>query len=239
MMVFAANGTLSRAVAAEMAAGGATVLLSGRDADRVTAVAEELRAAGGSAEVDEVDPTDAEAVRAYVDRVSGEAPIDAAFTGMGVPGPQTGYGTAYDDLDPTQLADGLSTVVRSQFLSAREAARVMAAGGGGSVVTIASTLGRSGRPHTGALSATAGALEGLARSLATEYGHAGVRVNHVRATRVATPEQWPENVLGRAITPAEVGATVAWLCSRAASGVTGQVIEVSGGEVGHEEISAD
>jgi len=74
--------------------------------------------------------------------------------------------------------------------------------------------------------------------MASEYGPAGVRVNHVRATRVANQQVFPDNALGRPITAEEVAATIAWLGSDQATGINGQIIEVSGGERGLTEVPA-
>jgi NAD(P)-dependent dehydrogenase (short-subunit alcohol dehydrogenase family) len=235
-MVFAADERLAETVARHLARLGAQVWVSGLDTEAVEALAEKIRADGGDAHPATVDPTDQYHVREYVDAVASKGPVDVVFNGFEVPGHAAGVGVPYRDLDPSVLASALSEVVGSQFLTAREAARVMVAAGRGSIVTLASTDGHSGRPHTGALGATAGAVEALARCLAHEYGPSGVRVNHVRATRLsATGQMYHENALGRPVTVDEVAAAVAWLASDAAGGVTGQVVEVSGGEHGLSE----
>src|ERR1700754_4429131 len=225
VVVFAGSGNLAASTARHLAAGGATVLLSGRSREKIEKVAEQIRADGGHVETAVVDPTDADEVRAYLSKVAAGGPGDLAFNGIGVPGPATGYGIPYDDLDPKVMTDAVALVLGSQFLTAREAARVMQGQGAGSIATIASTNGRSGRPHTGGIGVIAGALEALARSLASEYGPHGIRGNHLRATRVGNQQLSPENAYHRPIHPDEIAATLVWLASDLSTGVAGQVIE--------------
>jgi uncharacterized protein YndB with AHSA1/START domain len=130
---------------------GAQVLLSGRNQQVVETVATHIAASGGNAQTAVVDPTSPPQVRDYLTAVAGHGPVDVVFNGVGMPGPATGYGIPYAELDPKVLTDAVALVVGSQFLTAREAARLMAPAGRGSIITIASTNGRSGRPHTGGI----------------------------------------------------------------------------------------
>ncbi|HWW54613.1 MAG TPA: SDR family oxidoreductase, partial [Acidimicrobiales bacterium] len=126
---------------------------------------------------------------------------------------------------------------------------------GGRIVNIASDLGVSAAPHLGAYSATKFAVVGLSQAAALELAPLGVTVNAVcpgtaetdmvlaeRASEAELCSLSPEEVrasylravpAGRFCTPADVGATVAWLCSPAAAYVTGQAICVNGGSVLH------
>lgn len=237
-LVFAADERLAESVARHLGRQGAQVWVSGLDTEAVEALAEKIGADGGEAHPATVDPTDPRHVREYVSAVAAKGPVDLCFNGFELPGHLAGVGVPYRDLDPEKLTSALGEVVGAQFLTAREAARVMVPAGRGSIVTVASTAGRSGRPHTGALGPVAGALEALARSMASEYGPSGVRVNHVRATRLSSGPMYHENALGRKVTVDEVAATVAWLAADASGGITGQVIEVSGGEHGLSEAVA-
>lgn len=101
------------------------------------------------------------------------------------------------------------------------------------------------------ISATCGAIEAMTRSLAGEFGPAGVRVSCVRAsampetrtiretsagqTRILGIEpgemQLPPTALRRPITVTETAATAAFLASDASSGMTGQVVTVAAGDV--------
>ncbi|GAA1415936.1 glucose 1-dehydrogenase [Catellatospora coxensis] len=237
-LVFAADERLAETVARHLGKLGAEVWVSGLDTEAVEALAEKIHADGGEAHPATVDPCDPHHVREYVTAVASKGPVDVCFNGFELPAHAAGVGVPYRDLDPAVLTDALAEVIGGQFLTAREAARVMVPTGRGSIITVGSTNGSSGRPHTGALGAVAGALEALSRSMASEYGPSGVRVNHVRATRLSSGPMYYENALGRPVTVDEVAGAVAWLSSDASGGVTGQVIEVSGGEHGLSEAVA-
>ena len=126
---------------------------------------------------------------------------------------------------------------------------------GGRIVNIASDLGVQAAPNLGAYSASKFALVGLSQAAALELAPAGITVNAVcpgtaetdmvlaeRASESELTGLGPDEVrasyldaipAGRFCTPADVGATVAWLCSPSAAYVTGQAICVNGGSILH------
>ncbi|HEU4422616.1 MAG TPA: SDR family oxidoreductase [Pilimelia sp.] len=254
-LIFAATGAIAAAVARRAAAQGARVYLSARDKSRLDAIAAEVTAAGGTAVVDVVDATDPDAVRTYVDRVADTAGrIDFVFNGIGLRCAAAGYATPSTSLDPALFRQPLDVICGSTFLTAREAARHMTRQGGGAVVTLSASLSGSFVPHMAGITAACGAIEALTRTLAAEYGPHGVRVNCVRAagmpeTRtiqetsarmLATlgldpattpPPGLTGNALGRPVTVAETAATACYLASDAASGVTGQIVNVCAGQL--------
>jgi 3-hydroxybutyrate dehydrogenase len=129
----------------------------------------------------------------------------------------------------------------------------MAARKFGRIVVIASTAGLKGYPYVSAYCAAKHALIGLVHSLALETARSGVTVNAVcpgftdtdlmresiarviektgRSKDAALEEFTRQNPLGRLIAPEEVAAAVTFLCSDAASGITGTTMPVAGGEV--------
>ena len=146
----------------------------------------------------------------------------------------------------------LNLIVGSQFLTARAAARHMVPRGRGAIVFLSASLTGQFIPYMSGITAACGAVEALSRTLATELGPAGVRVNCVRAggmpeTRtiaettanmaatmgVQTDEaarSTATNVL-RPLRVEETAATVAWVASDLASGVAGQVVNVCAGAI--------
>jgi NAD(P)-dependent dehydrogenase (short-subunit alcohol dehydrogenase family) len=141
----------------------------------------------------------------------------------------------------------------SAFYCTQQVLPAMAKAGAGRVVNIASTAGLKGYPKISAYCASKHGLIGFTRAIAMEYAKSGVTINAVcpgytetemldRAVdelkkslgkndseaRVMLTRPNPQ---GRLVTPEEVANAVAWLCSPAASAITGQSIIVAGGEV--------
>jgi 3-oxoacyl-[acyl-carrier protein] reductase len=253
-LVFAATGAIATAVTHRAAALGARLYLSGRDRTRLDALAADVAAAGGTAATDVVDATDPDAVRTYVDDVATTAGrIDFVFNGIGLRCAEAGYATPSTSLDPAMFRRTLDVICGSTFLTAREAARHMTRRGSGVVVTLSASLSGLFVPHMAGITAACGAVEALTRTLAAEYGPHGVRVNCVRAagmpeTRTiqetgaqmvatlrldpaAAPPGLTGNALGRPVTLADTAATACYLASDAASGITGQVVNVCAGQL--------
>jgi NAD(P)-dependent dehydrogenase (short-subunit alcohol dehydrogenase family) len=123
----------------------------------------------------------------------------------------------------------------------------------GRIVFIASTAGLKGYRYVAAYCAAKHGLVGLTRALSIELAQKNVTVNAVcpgftdtplleasvaaisvktgRSADEAKAELTRNNPQGRLVTPEEVAQTVLWLCSSAASAITGQAISVSGGEI--------
>jgi NAD(P)-dependent dehydrogenase (short-subunit alcohol dehydrogenase family) len=135
----------------------------------------------------------------------------------------------------------LAIDLRGVFFCCQEAIRLMVAQGGGAIVNVAS--GAAFRPVDGqaAYTAAKAGLVGMTRVLALEHARLGVHVNVVApghtstegSVALATKEQISTMadslVPGRFMTPDEPANAIVWLCSDAASGVNGAIINVNGG----------
>lgn len=252
VLVFAATGAIGSEAARTFAREGARVWLSGRDSAALERLAREIRAEGGSATCEVVDATDPDAVSDHVERTAESAGgVDAVFNAIGLPPAQLGYPAPSTTQDPDLFLKPMRIIAGSTFLTSRAAAAQMMRQGYGSIVTLSATLSGLAVPHMAGISATCGAIEAMTRSLAGEFGPAGVRVNCVRGS--AMPEtrtiqetsagqarilgiepgemQLPPTALRRPITVAETAATAAFLASDASSGMTGQVVTVAAGDV--------
>ncbi len=133
--------------------------------------------------------------------------------------------------------DGLFFCVRAELRAMK------AAGTGGSIVNVASSAGKMGVPGLAAYSASKHAVLGLTKTAALEVAREGIRVNAVCPGTIRTPmlrafvggDEVALEKMGRAAPvgrigePEEIAAAIVWLCSDAASFVTGHALEADGG----------
>ncbi|MCA3644616.1 MAG: SDR family NAD(P)-dependent oxidoreductase [Methylobacterium sp.] len=247
-VVFAANGAIGSAVARRFSAEGAVVHISGRNADSVKRLGDEI---GSSAET--VDATDEVQVQAYFTRLANaKSTPNIVFNAIGSRAAAASYGRPAGMLTRDTFLLPLEVVAWSQFLTARSAANaLMAQRQSGAIVTLSASLSGQFIPFMSGITAACGAVEAVTRTLAAEYGRAGIRVNCVRAggmpetrtirettaqmaeTMGATPggagKPTVTNVLGRPLQVGETATIVAFIASDFASGVAGQVVNVCAG----------
>jgi NAD(P)-dependent dehydrogenase (short-subunit alcohol dehydrogenase family) len=164
--------------------------------------------------------------------------IDALVNNAGITGPRC----RIEDVTADLLRDVTATNLIGPVLCTREAIRHMAPLGGGSIVNLSSTATKRGSPDQWVhYAATKGAIDVLTVGLAAEVASQGIRVNAVApgltlsdpadAERIAARLETMrgEIPMNRAGTADEVAEAVFWLCSDAASYVTGTVLPVAGG----------
>jgi 3-oxoacyl-[acyl-carrier protein] reductase len=149
------------------------------------------------------------------------------------------------ELDPAILQKVLDVKIKGTFLCSKAVARVLIdQGEGGKIVNISSSAGKKGIPRNLPYNAACFAQVGMTQSLAKELAPYKINVNCVcpgavdtsRVDDVGRGEEWDEMIetkipLGRAGTDEEVGAIIAYLCTKATSWITGQSINVDGGGV--------
>ena len=139
--------------------------------------------------------------------------------------------------------NAIAGYLTSAFLCMKFELRLMLAGQGGAIVNNASVDGHRGYPSDPAYSAAKHGLLGLTKSTALQYASKGIRINAVSPGWIKTPLVEPiiaadpesesrmlqHQPIGRLGRPEEVAAAVLWLCSDAASLVTGTSLAVDGG----------
>jgi NAD(P)-dependent dehydrogenase (short-subunit alcohol dehydrogenase family) len=125
-VVFGAGGSIGAAVAAEFAAEGAEVFLSGRTIANVEDVARQIISAGGTAHAAEIDALDEVTVDRYINGiVTLTGTLDVAFNAIGPLAAEYGNAKHAVDLTIDEIMLPLTTLVKSQFITARAAARQM------------------------------------------------------------------------------------------------------------------
>ena len=228
-LVTGATSGIGQAAAVQLAGQGATVIVHGRDVARGAAVVTEIENSGGSARFVGADLSQpAEALRLATE--AGEVDVLVNNAGFAWFGPT-------EKLPADTLNQLFAANVQAPYLLVSVLAPKMAARGHGVIINVASRAGIVGQPTTAAYGATKAALSSLARSWATEYGPAGVRVNAISPgpvyTNAADRELFDslgeKTVLGRAGDPQEVADLIGFLASPRASYITGTNIPIDGG----------
>ena len=221
-----------------LAEAGATVVLTGRDAQVAASCAKELTAEFGVvAQGVGLDVTDAAAVGSVIRGVAREhGRLDVAVANAGVLGDAL-IGMITDEL----VTRMLSTNVAGTIHTVQAAARAMMRRGG-SIVVLASVVGERGSAGQTAYAASKAAVANVARSSAKELGRYGIRVNAVAPGVIDTDmtahlppavleRRVADTALGRLGTPADVARVIRFLACDDAAFVTGQVLGVDGGLV--------
>ena len=206
VVIFGAGGSVGAGVATEFADQGARVWLSGRALGPVKHVEQEICRSGGTAQAAQVDGLDEIAVERYLhDVVQEHGGIDVV---MNVTGPQAkdyANGTSALDLTLEQYLLPLTTLVPSQFITARAAARHMIRQHQGVILFLTAVPALRG-PGTSAIGSAFGAMESLLRCLTVELGPEGIRVVGIRSgpmLETRTIQQSFENLAHRLSVPKE------------------------------------
>lgn len=182
-IVIGAGGSVGAAIAREFAAEGAEVFLAGRTDSSLKETVRQIGASSGHARAAVLDALDEEAVDAYADQVAGEAGrIDILVNAIGPLVREYGNGKSIADLPVAEFMMPLTTIVRSQFITARAVARHMARQRSGVIMFL---TGSPAKPHVqgaAAIGAAFGAIENFTRQLALELGTTGVRAVCLRTS---------------------------------------------------------
>jgi NAD(P)-dependent dehydrogenase (short-subunit alcohol dehydrogenase family) len=182
-VVFGAGGSIGAAVAKEFAAEGAEVFLAGRSKANVEAVAAQITGTGGRAHSQVVDARNDDAVNEYLNDIVKQAgSLDIAFNAVGPLAAEYGNTKSAVDLTIEEFMVPLTSVVKSQFITARAAARHMVKQHSGVIIFLTGSPARGHIEGATAIGSAFGAIESLTENLAIEVGSAGVRVVCLRTT---------------------------------------------------------
>jgi NAD(P)-dependent dehydrogenase (short-subunit alcohol dehydrogenase family) len=241
-LVTGGAGGMGRAIAQAFAAAGASVLVADVNRNGGEETAASITQSGGRAKFVETDVADANAVQAMV-----RAAVDA-FGEL-----KCAVNAAAIELERDRLADLdeatfdrlVAVNLKSIFLCLKfEILQMLAQGGGGAIVNIASTNSFRPQPHQSVYTATKHGVLGMTRNAAIDYAGDGIRINAICPGSIDTPMlrdamerrgRDPEEVAGRLSligrfgTVDEIAKAALWLCSDESTFTIGHALAVDGG----------
>lgn len=236
-LVTGATGGLGGAIARALHKQGAKVAISGRQADRLAALAAEL---GSRVEVCPCDLARKEEVAKLIEEASAKlGRLDILVNNAGLT-----KDNLFMVMKDEQWDEVIAVNLTATFMLMRAAARAMmrAKTGYGRIINISSVSGIIGNPGQGNYAAAKAGMIGMSKSLARELASRGITVNCIAPGFISTPmtdalnekqtasikEAIPAQKFG---TPDDVAAATVYLASLEAAYVTGQTLHVNGGMV--------
>lgn len=243
-IVTGATGAMGATIARRLASEGAAVVGVGRSDEAGRAMVEGIVAHGGQALFVPTDVSREDQVAGAVARtveqfgalhliVNGAAPMR---------GDGTGAPAAAIDMTTEQFEWPLRVCLFGAFWMAKYGLGPIVAAGGGAIVNLSSGAAARGVRQGGGYGPAKAALEALGRSLAVDYGSAGVRVNTIRLGAISVPGNaalhadpaftaalQEARIVAREGTPEDVAALVAFLASDESGFITGEVFVLDGG----------
>ncbi|REE05494.1 SDR family NAD(P)-dependent oxidoreductase [Marinoscillum furvescens] len=234
-VVTGGNSGIGYATARELKSQGATVIITGRNAEKVKAAAQELEVSGIVADVRNLTDIDQ-----LVEQISTQyGKVDVLFVNAGVFQPAP-LGQLSEALFDNQIAVNFKGAVftTEKFLPILN--------DGASIINLSSINAYTGMPNTAIYAATKAALNSFTRTAATELAHRQIRVNAVNPGPIATPifeksglKQEELEGMGAAMQqriplkrygqPEEIARLVAFLASDDAGFITGSEYNIDGG----------
>jgi len=238
-LVSGASRGIGEAIARLLGAHGAHVVCTSRKVEACEAVADAIRQAGGSAQAHALHVGDTDAIEALFAELDAEDRAPHILVNNAAANPYFG---PMLDMDLASYEKTVSVNLRGYFWTSVQAARRMRALGGGAIVNIASVNAKRAAPGQGVYSMTKAGIVNLTEGLAKELAPHGIRVNAVLPgltdTKFASALTGDPKLLAtmlrlipqaRVAQPSEIAPAVLFLCSPAASYVTGTSLAVDGG----------
>jgi len=249
-LVTGGGSGIGRATALAFAREDAKVVVADIAVEGGEATVRMIREARGEALFLKADVSKAAEVQALVQSaVETYGRLDCAHNNAGVEGSSGVAPTPTADITEEHWDYTINVNLKGVWLCMKYEIPQMLSQGGGAIVNTASILGLVGIPTVAAYVASKHGVVGLTKTAALEYAQAGLRINAVCPGFIRTPmvERFAElasrdnphiteqvtalHPIGRLGAPEEVAEVVVWLCSDAASFVTGHTMTVDGGYV--------
>jgi NAD(P)-dependent dehydrogenase (short-subunit alcohol dehydrogenase family) len=182
VVIYGAAGAIGSTAAHAFAQEGATVFLTGRSISKLNKVADEISSADLSAEVAEVDALNEHVVNDHLEKTFEKTGrIDISFNATGIP-LQGIEGISLIELLTVRFFLPLPTYTRSQFITAKAAARFMIRRKLGVILFHTPDPARSAAPLMGGMAPAWASLEALSRNLSLELAPSGIRTVCIRTT---------------------------------------------------------
>ncbi|OBJ42669.1 SDR family NAD(P)-dependent oxidoreductase [Mycobacterium colombiense] len=232
-LVTGATAGIGCAIALQLAALGAEVVVHGRSAERGAKVVQKIENSGGKGRFIAADLGDADDVRRLA---AAAGAVDILINNAGI------YRfAATAESDDAFFDEHINVNLRAPYILVQQLAPGMAKRGRGVVVNLSTVAASTPARGAGIYGASKAGLELLTRVWADEFGRDGIRINTVQAGPTETPGTAATpgvtdalgelTTLGRAAVAEEIANAVTFLASPAASYINGAILQASGGQV--------
>jgi len=245
-VIYGAGGSIGGAVASALAAAGARVFLTGRNAGPLERLSEKIRLTGAEAVSAVVDALEEQAINRHLEGVVRDfGSVDISFNATGT---RVVQNIPLTDISTEDFIGPSDHMLRSRFMTAKAAARHMMKQRSGVILHLTATPGGIGYPYTGGFAPACAAIESFSSNLASELGPYGVRVVNIRSggspdSRVFMEaiENLPEEMhvilkkmegdtmLKKLPLMADIAHLAVFLSSELAGMITGVTVDISSG----------
>jgi 3-oxoacyl-[acyl-carrier protein] reductase len=245
-VIYGAGGSLGGAVAKALAASGAKVFLTGRTISSVQKVANDIIASGGSADADQVDALNEKEINSHLNKVVQQAgTVDISFNATATKVVQN---IPLTNMTVDDFINPLTLMMRTRFLTAIAAGKVMMKQGSGVILSLTATPAGIGYPYTGGFAPACTAIETFSQNLASELGVYGVRVVNMRsagspdsqvfkeaidhdpgAMKLVLQKMEADTMLKKLPLMSDIANLAVFLCSDMAGKITGVTVDVTCG----------
>jgi gluconate 5-dehydrogenase len=236
-LVTGGGSGLGLAIARGLANAGASIVINGRNRDKLEGAAEQMRRDGRTVSVSTFDVTDSAAVAAAVAALEREGPVDVLVNNAAIN--QRGALDTFTDADWRRL---MAANLDGPFFVTRAVVPAMKARRHGKIINLCSLASDIGRPNIVPYATSKGGVRMLTRALAVELAPFNIQVNGITPGFFDTEmnsalvsdrdfSAWVERrtPAGRWGTPPEIAGAAVFLASAAADFVTGHLLAVDGG----------